>query len=409
MSDRYPTEQALQNWRYGQTQAERLSADILIVEGYESVDPQAPLGGPDGLKDVLCKRDEHTWVAAAYFPTTLKDYEDVEKKFLHDLKGVAKNNANGIVFFTNQRLTIGQRTALTEHAKPSFAEIYHVERMRTLLDTPKGFFLRLEYLRISMTPEDQIGLLDEFKDKLSDRFVKQEKAIEGLRQDVATLIAHSSTIPANTTKSLSEEKSIDSLEQKIDTLMDRTMALATNLATLPSSLRDRQSLDSNLSRQYPTSSMTSEQLIWLHRALLSDDNGDIQAGMSGFRHVTVWIGGASLDKATFTPMPPVMIEASLSALLAKWQAQYPILLNADKKDIIKAFAEFHYDFLKIHPFLDGNGRVARAILQQQAKELLNKDVIAVFSDDPEAYYDTLKTANGGDLTALILLIESVLE
>jgi Fic family protein len=409
MTDRYPTEQALQNWRHGQPQAERLSADMLTVEGFESVDPQAPLGGPDGLKDALCKKEGHTWVAAAYFPTTLKEYVDVKKKFLHDIEGVGKNKADGVVFFKNQRLSVGERETLTKLAKPSLAEIYHVERMRNILDTPKGFFLRLEYLGISMTPEDQVGLLDEFKDKLSDRFVKQEKAIEGLRQDVATLIAHSAATPANMAKSRSEEQSIESLEQKIDMLTERTMALATNLAALPSSLRDRQSLDSNLGRQYPTSSMTPEQLIWLHRALLSDDDGDVPAGMSGFRRVAVWIGGTSLDKATFTPMPPVMIEVSLSALLARWQAQYPLLLNADKKAIIKALAEFHYDFLKIHPFLDGNGRVARAVLQQQAKELLNKDVRAIFSDDPASYYDALKAANTGDLLPLISLIEVVLE
>jgi Fic family protein len=187
------------------------------------------------------------------------------------------------------------------------------------------------------------------------------------------------------------------------------MAISANLAALPSSLKDALSLDSNLAHQYPTSSVTSEQLLWIHRALLGGDDGSMSAGMSGFRNVTVWVGGPSLDKATFTPMPPTMITASLNALLARWREQYPSLLSADRKSIIKALAEFHYDFLKIHPFLDGNGRVARAILQQQAKELLNKDINAVFSDDPAAYYDALKSANTGDLSALITLIEVVLE
>jgi len=409
MSDRYPTEQALQNWRYGQPQAERLSADILMVEGFESVDPQALLGGPDGIKDVVCEKSGQKWIAAAYFPTTLKTYEDIEKKFLNDMKGVSKNKANGIVFFTNQRLTLGERKKLAGHAKPSVSEIYHVERMRTLLDTPKGFFLRLEYLRIPMTQEDQTGLLDEFKDKLSNRFVKQEKALEGLRQDMATLMAQSTLMPVTEAAQSSKEQLIETLQQKIDMIAERTMAISANLAALPSSLKDSRSLESNLARQFPTSSMTSEQLLWLHRALLSSDGDNVPTDMSGFRRVTVWIGGTSLDKATFTPMPPIMIAASLDALLARWKEQYLSLLNTDRKPIVKALAEFHYDFLKIHPFLDGNGRVARAILQQQAKELLNKDVYAVFSDDPTSYYDALKNANTGDLSALTALIEVVLE
>ncbi len=409
MSDRYPTEQALQNWRYGQTQAERLSAGILVVEGFESVDPQAPLGGPDGIKDVVCKKDGQKWVAAAYFPTTLKTYDDIENKFLNDLKGVTKNDANGIVFFTNQRLTLGERKLLLEHAEPLAAEIYHVERMRAVLDTPKGFFLRLEYLRIPMTPEDQVGLLDGFKDKLSDRFVKQEKAIEGLRKDVAALLSGSIKKHSAQTEPIAKKSSISTLEQKIDLLTERTMAMSANLTALPSSLNDPSSLDSNLGRQYPTSSMTVEQLIWLHRALISNEDGIVPTDMSGFRRVTVWVGGSTPDNATFTPMPPIMIAASLEALLTKWKQKYPLLLGADKNAIIKALAEFHYGFLKIHPFLDGNGRVARAILQQQARELLNKDVNAVFSDDPTAYYDALKTANSGNLSALTTLIKVVLE
>jgi len=378
MNDRYPTEQALQNWRYGQPQAERLSADILIMEGFKDIDPQAPLGGPDGLKDIVCHKNGRKLIAAVYFPATLKTYADVENKFLHDLKGVVKNSASGIIFLTNQRLTLGERKSLSEHAKRLVVEIYHVERIRMLLDTPKGFFLRLEYLRIPMTQEDQVGLLDEFKVKFSDHFMRQEKSIE-------------------------------TLQQKMDILMVRTMTMSTNLATLPSSLKSSLELDARLAKQYPTSALTAEQLLWLHRALLSNDDANTPLGTAGFRSVTVWVGGSSPDSATFTPMPPTMIPASLGALLARWKKGYSTLLSADPQSIMIALAEFHYDFLKIHPFIDGNGRVARAILQQQAKELLNKDINAVFSDDPASYYDALKVANTGDLSALTALIRVILE
>jgi len=51
--NRIATETVLQDWRYGQVQAERLCAELLYLGGYQLVDPQCPLGGPDGLKDVL--------------------------------------------------------------------------------------------------------------------------------------------------------------------------------------------------------------------------------------------------------------------------------------------------------------------------------------------------------------------
>ena len=45
------TELRLSFWRSGSTQAERLAASALRLSGYEEIDPQSPLGGPDGKKD----------------------------------------------------------------------------------------------------------------------------------------------------------------------------------------------------------------------------------------------------------------------------------------------------------------------------------------------------------------------
>lgn len=93
------TELALRDWRYGQTQAERLVAALLHLEGYEEVDPQHPLGGPDGLKDVRCRKDGLSWVAAAYFPPTHPTMGEIKTKFIHDFAGAALNNAEAFAFF----------------------------------------------------------------------------------------------------------------------------------------------------------------------------------------------------------------------------------------------------------------------------------------------------------------------
>jgi len=58
------TELKLLHWRDGQTKAERLCADLLRLDSFSSVDPQCPLGGPDGIKDVLCEKNGWKYVGA---------------------------------------------------------------------------------------------------------------------------------------------------------------------------------------------------------------------------------------------------------------------------------------------------------------------------------------------------------
>ena len=43
----------LREWTAGSAAAERLAAQVLLADGYTSVDPSHPLGGPDGGKDLL--------------------------------------------------------------------------------------------------------------------------------------------------------------------------------------------------------------------------------------------------------------------------------------------------------------------------------------------------------------------
>ena len=81
-------------------------------------------------------------------------------KFSHDLEGVGRNGATGFAFFVNQPLTVGERDQLLGHTGGIETEIYHLERMRSLLDAPKGCGIRLEYLRLPMTEEEQWAFLE---------------------------------------------------------------------------------------------------------------------------------------------------------------------------------------------------------------------------------------------------------
>lgn len=148
------------DWDRGQSAAERLSAHILRIEGYKSIDPSHPLGGPDGLKDIVCIRDDKRWIGASYFPRGQKSYSDIESKLLQDLEGVNNNQAEGIAFVTNQELTLGEREQLINKANPIQLDLYHLERIASILDFPICYGIRLEYLDIEMTKEEQVAFMN---------------------------------------------------------------------------------------------------------------------------------------------------------------------------------------------------------------------------------------------------------
>jgi hypothetical protein len=102
----------LREWTKGQAAAERLSSHILDSDGFESIDPSHPLGGRDGIKDIITTKDGIEWVAGCYFPRGQKTFRTIKDKFSNDLKGVVANNADGLVFITNQELTLSERSTL---------------------------------------------------------------------------------------------------------------------------------------------------------------------------------------------------------------------------------------------------------------------------------------------------------
>src|SRR5258706_3930420 len=98
------TELRLSFWRDGSTKAEQLAASALRLSGYDEIDPQSPLGGPDGKKDILCQKGGLAWIAAVYFPNAPVSFSAIKKKYKTDLEG-APTGPKRFVFVTNQSLT----------------------------------------------------------------------------------------------------------------------------------------------------------------------------------------------------------------------------------------------------------------------------------------------------------------
>lgn len=78
--------------------------------------------------------------------------------------------------------------------------------------------------------------------------------------------------------------------------------------------------------------------------------------------------------------------------------------NKEKYHPVQLAAEFHYRFVCIHPFDDGNGRVARLIMNYILFKN-NFPPVVIKSEDKESYLTALQKADTGDIISLIEYIE----
>ncbi|TAL98132.1 MAG: Fic family protein [Paraburkholderia sp.] len=124
---------------------------------------------------------------------------------------------------------------------------------------------------------------------------------------------------------------------------------------------------------------------------------NIDAGEAGrYRHENVVIAGRSTTPPDFLHLPAEM------AGLIDWYGQ-----TAPMHPVERA-AELHTRFVKIHPFIDGNGRTGRLLLNFELMKAGYPPAI-IRKEDRLAYYDALdKACVSGDYTDITRLVaESV--
>ena len=102
-----------------------------------------------------------------------------------------------------------------------------------------------------------------------------------------------------------------------------------------------------------------------HKSLLQGVRGE-KRQPGEFRRSQNWIGGATINDATFIPPIHTSIPeliGDLENFVHNKEIFFPELLK---------IALIHYQFETIHPFLDGNGRVGRLMITLY---LVNKDIL----------------------------------
>lgn len=102
------------------------------------------------------------------------------------------------------------------------------------------------------------------------------------------------------------------------------------------------------------------------------------------------------ERVRFRPVPAAGTPGAMSGLLADWQH----CLEEHWVHPLIAMAAFNLDFLCIHPFRDGNGRVSRLVLLLQSYQSGYEvgryiSLERLIEENKERYYETLEQSSQG--------------
>ncbi len=218
------------------------------------------------------------------------------------------------------------------------------------------------------------------------------KEIDNLHQKLASMR------PLNATemKRLREEFMIESnynsnaIEGSTLTLRETALILQEGLTIAEKPIREhldvigyRDAFDLIVALAAKDEPLTEKTIKDIHSLVLMND----AENRGIYRGVPVRIIGAE-----HTPPQPYLVPVQMERLISEYEQL------KQKKHIIEAVAEFHLRFEGIHPFIDGNGRTGRLILNL---ELIKAGLLPVnvkFTDRLK-YYDCFSKYHGAEHTA----------
>lgn len=135
--------------------------------------------------------------------------------------------------------------------------------------------------------------------------------------------------------------------------------------------------------------LTARLIMQIHQCVLAAE----PEAAGKYRDVPVYIGGTD---AILTS--PESIPAAMEHLISDYQG------DMQKLHITQRVALFHLRFENIHPFIDGNGRAGRLILNL---ELMKKGLppIDIKFTDRMRYYDCFRAYERDDEMAMVYLVQ----
>jgi Fic family protein len=155
----------------------------------------------------------------------------------------------------------------------------------------------------------------------------------------------------------------------------------------------------NISEESKSEFQVEELLIkYLHKLTVDKILAPERCG--AYRMTQVVVRNSLTGEVSFKPPAAIAVPIQIQELL-----EFINKMNADHVHPILKSGMVHYEFVRIHPFVDGNGRVARAlstfILFQEGYDIRKFfSLEEYFDNDAQRYYDSLQSVgrNDNDLT-----------
>ena len=212
-------------------------------------------------------------------------------------------------------------------------------------------------------------------------------------------------IPCIVLQSIKESLSIEwtynsnSIEGNTLTLQETKMVIQDGFTIKGKSLREHFEVVNHQEAIEFVESLVSDNYVLIEKDVLNIHHlvlQKIEKDFSGrFRTSGVRISGAN-----FVPPNALKVDNFVTELIE--------FINDSEIDVIIKSAIFHYRFVWIHPFFDGNGRTARLLLNLILMKSGFPPAI-ILKNDRKKYYDSLNQANNQDYSKLLLLILQAVE
>ncbi len=213
------------------------------------------------------------------------------------------------------------------------------------------------------------------------QLLKQEYDTLRVGKDSLIQILDESEIPENVYNSNAIENSTLTLKETEKILLElevsrdvslREVFEAKNLARVTEYIRSK----------FEKTEMSKNFALLLHRMLMGGINDGI-AGMLRKKGEYVRVG-------TYIAPPPEHVEKMIDRILVEYSSDFSTFF-------LDKIAKFHLDFERIHPFVDGNGRIGRVLINWQFMSLGCPYVI-IRNKDKKYYYRAFTEYNDAKKT-----------
>jgi len=188
-------------------------------------------------------------------------------------------------------------------------------------------------------------------------------------------LVYNSNAIENSTLTLKETERILLEQEAMRQVSVRELFEAKNLARVTEYLRSRADI-----------ALNTEAILLLHMMLIGGINDSI-AGRFRNAHEYVRVG-------THIAPAPEQVEQLLDNLLAEHESNH-------ERYFLERLVYFHLEFERIHPFVDGNGRIGRVLINLQLAKLGFPPVIIRNKGKQDSYYPAFRAFQENKKTDLL--------